>query len=163
LEEKASELAAELWGDDDLDLIRLALQGACTAKTGRWDLARIPLEEAHQKGCRDILCLRWYALTLLALQQFQPAIEILEQWLAVQPDNSEAKSYLAAAQRPEQFGETMKRIRDAHLRSLGLMGNKMTPRKPNIRVEDAVREMIQASGACGTKITGFKPKAKERK
>ena len=167
-EEKASELAAEIWGDVDLDLIRLVLKGACTAKTGRWDNALAPLGEAHRQGCRDVLCLRWYALTLLALQQFQPAIGILEQWLAVQPDNSEAKSYLAAAQRPDQFDETLRRIRDAHLRSLGMMGKKIAPRSPNIRVEEAVREMIQASGVCTSgqcrhkKITGgFKPRIKE--
>jgi len=168
-EDKASELAAEICGDVDLDLIRLVLKGACIAKTGRWDNALAPLAEAHRQGCRDVLCLRWYALTLLALQQFRLASEILEQWLSIQPDNSEAKSYLAAAQRPDQFGETLTRIRDAHLRSLGMMGKKIAPRSPNIRVEDAVREMIQASGACGPGscgrnkiIGGFKPKVKER-
>jgi len=159
LEEKASELAAEIWGDVDLDLIRLVIKGACLAKTGRWDLALDPLEEAHQKGCRDIMCLRWYALALLASQQFEPAIEILDQWLAIQPDNSEAKSYHAAAQHPERFNETLRRIRDAHLQSLGLISNKTTPRKPNIRIEDAVREMIQSSGSCG-RIAGCKPKSK---
>ena len=162
LEEKASDLAAEIWGDVELDLIRLVLKGACTAKSGRWEHALAPLKEAYKQGCRDVLCLRWYALTFLALQQFQSAIGILEEWLAIQPDNSEAKSYLAAAMRPEQFGETLQRIRDAHLRSLGVMANKIAPRKPNIRIEDAVREMIQASGTCG-KITGFKPKVKERR
>ena len=160
-EEKALELAAEIWGDVELDLIRLTLKGACTAKAGQWERALSPLKEAYEKGCRDILCLRWYALTLLALQQFLPAISILEEWLAVQPDNSEAKSYYAAAQRPDQFSDTLKRIRDAHLRSLGVMGKKIAPRKPNIRIEDAVREMIQASGSAG-KITGFKPKVKKQ-
>jgi tetratricopeptide (TPR) repeat protein len=162
LEEKASELAAEIWGDVDLDLIRLALKGACLAKSGRWDLALAPLKEAHQGGCRDVLCLRWYALALLALQQFQPANEILEQWLEVQPDNTEAKSYRAAAQNPDQFGDSLKRIRDAHLRSLGVMAERIKPRKSHVRIEDAIREMIQSSGTCGTKISGFKPKAKER-
>ena len=162
LEEKASELASEIWGDVDLDLIRLALRGACTAKSGRWDLALSPLEEAYQEGCRDVLCLRWYALTLLALQKFGEAVEILTQWLAVQPENTEARSYLAAAQNPDQFGDTMKRIRDAHLRSLGVMGDKIKPRKSHIRIEDAVREMIQSSGSCGSKISGFKPRVKER-
>ena len=157
LEEKASDLAAEIWGDVELDLIRLVLKGACAAKAGRWDQALAPLEEAHQKGCRDILCLRWYALTLLALQQFKPAVEILEQWLTIQPDNAEATSYRMAAQNPDRFDETLKRIRDTHLRSLGMMADKNSPRKSNLRIEDAVREMIQASGAFGGKITGFKP------
>ena len=97
---------------------------------------------------------------MLALQQFTPAIDILEQWLALQPDNSEAKSYHAAAQHPDRFGEMLRRIRDAHLRSLGMMANEIAPRKPNIRIEEAVREMIQASGAFGGKVTGFKPKPK---
>ena len=158
-EKKASELAAEIWGDVDLDLLRLVIKGACAAKTGCWDAALLPLSEAHQKGCRDTLCLRWYALALLALQQFAPAVEILEQWLAIQPDNSEAKSYHAAAQHPERFGDMLRKIRDAHLRSLGMMTPKITTRKPNIRIEDAVREMIQASGSGG-KICGFKPKSK---
>ena len=160
-EEKASELAAEMWGDVDLDLIRLVLKGACTAKAGDWDAALIPLSEAHKLGCQDVLCLRWYALALLASQQFGAAMEILAQWLIVQPDNSEAKSYFAAAQRPDQFAETLVRIRDAHLRSLGMVAKKTVPRKSHVRIDDAVREMIQASGACG-KITGFKPKVKER-
>ena len=160
VEEKASELAAEIWGDVDLDLLRLVIKGACLAKTGRWDLALAPLTEAHQQGCRDILCLRWYALALLATQQFKLAIEILEEWLAIQPDNSEAKSYHAAAQHPNRFSEMLRRIRNTHLRSLGLMIKKpAASRKPNIRIEDAVREMIQASGSCG-KICGFKPKSK---
>jgi len=161
LEDKASELSAEIWGDVELDLIRLAVKGACIAKTGRWEHAFAPLKEAYDKGCRDILCLRWYALALLALQQFPSAIGILAEWLEVQPDNAEAKSYYAAAQHPGQFSETLRRIQDAHLRSLGVMAKKIAPRKPNIRIEDAVREMIQASGTCG-KITGFKPKVKGR-
>jgi hypothetical protein len=53
----------------------------------------------------------------------------------------------------------LRRIRDAHLKSLGMMAGKTAPRKSNIRIEDAVREMIQAGGASG-KITGFKPKSK---
>ena len=161
-EEKASDLAAEIWGDTELDLIRLALKGACAAKTGRWDMAVGPLKEAHESGCRDVLCLRWYALALLAEQQFELAIEILEQWLAIQPDNSEAKSYHAAAQSPENFGTTLTRIRDAHLRSLGVMGKKIVPRKPNIRIEDAIREMVQSSGSS-EKIIGFKPKVKGKR
>jgi tetratricopeptide (TPR) repeat protein len=156
MEEAASELAAETWGDVALDWIRLVIKGACAAKTGRWDKALAPLEEAHKDGCRDTLCLRWYALTLLALQQFQPAIEILEQWLAVQPGNTEAKSYHAAAQHPENFNDSLKRIRDTHLRSLGMTADKFPPRKPNVRIEDAVREMIQSSGTCGCKINGFR-------
>jgi tetratricopeptide (TPR) repeat protein len=159
MEEAASELAAEIWGDVALDWIRLVIKGACAAKSGRWDLALAPLEEAHKDGCRDTLCLRWYALTLLALQQFKQAIEILDQWLALQPDNSEAKSYRAAAEHPDRFSEALKRIRDSHLRSLGMIADKVAPRKPNVRIDEAVREMIQASGTCG-KITGFKPKSK---
>jgi len=158
--EKASALAAEIWGDVELDLIRLVIQGACSAKAGRWDSALAPLKEAHEQGCRDVLCLRWYSLTLLALQQFQPAMEILDQWIAVQPDNSEAKSYRAAAQHPDQFGGSLRRIRDAHLRSLGMMATKIAPRKPNVRIDEAVREMIQSSGAFGGKISGFKPSTK---
>ena len=157
-EEKASDLAAEIWGDVALDQIRLAINGACLAKSGRWDLALEPLAEAHQQGCRDVLALRWYALALLATQQFKLAVEILEQWLAIQPENSEAKSYHAAAQHPEQFGEMLRRIQNVHLRTLGLLTNKSAPRKVNIRIEDAVREMIQSSGSC--KISGFKPKTK---
>jgi tetratricopeptide (TPR) repeat protein len=162
LEEKASELAAEIWGDVDLDLIRLALKGACLAKSGQWDKALVPLDEAYQQGCRDVLCLRWYALALLAVQQFPAAIEILDQWLAVQPENSEAKSYRAAARHPDQFCDSLKRIRDVHLRSLGVLADNVKPRKPHVRIDDAVREMIQSSGTCGGKISGFKPRVKER-
>jgi tetratricopeptide (TPR) repeat protein len=148
LELKASELAATIWGDHDLDLIRMVLTGACQAKAGNWKEAVHPLETAYFKGCRDILCLRWYSLTLLSLGQFPQAVAVLEQWLALEPDNSEAKSYHTAAQRPERFGEMLRQIRDRQLRSLGVKPNHFAP-KSHIRIDEAVREMIHASGSFG--------------
>ncbi|MDR0520830.1 MAG: hypothetical protein LBH00_03130 [Planctomycetaceae bacterium] len=160
-EEDACRLAAEIWGDTALDQIRLVLKGACFAKSGRWDLALVPLKEAYTDGCKDVLALRWYALTLLAKLQFKEALTILEEWIAVQPDNSEALSYYAAAQHPDRFGEMLNRIRNTHLKSLGIVPE--IPRKSTLRIDDAVREMIQHSGAPSGKssiITGFKPKVK---
>jgi hypothetical protein len=154
-------LAASIWGDAELDLIRLVLKGACFAKSGRWNLALRPLEDAYNQGCRDVFGIRWYALTLLATLQFKPAVTILEEWLTMQPENSEAKSYLAAAQQPGRFGEMLKRIHDSHLRTLGVAAEPISLRKPGVRIDDAIREMIQSSGSFGGKITGFKPQPKK--
>lgn len=168
MEEKAKEFAATLWGDVELDRLRQSLTGACLASGGHWDEAMGPLEQAFVEGCRDPLCLRWYSLTLLSLVRFEKAIEVLRLWLEVEPENSEAKSYLFAAQHPESFSEIVRTIQTAQLNSLGIAGaelfqkniakagKKVAPKKGNRAIDDAVREMVASSGTPG-RIRCFKP------
>jgi len=150
-EYKAHEYAATLWGGGELDRIREVLTGACRAAAGAWNAAVIPLESAYLSGCRDVLCLRWYAIALLALARFLEAIRILEEWLAVDPTNSEASAFHFAASQPERFGEIMEQIHWAQMQSLGIAVQKIG--KPDFPDNsDAVREMIVASAVVPEKI-----------
>ena len=150
-EYKAHEFAATLWGDKELDQIREVLTGACRAAAGAWNAAAIPLESAYLGGCRDVLCLRWYALTLLALARFPEAIRILEEWLTADPTNSEASAFHFAASQPERFGEVMEQIHRTQMQALGVAVPKAGGRDHPDN-SDAVREMIVASGAVPEKM-----------
>ena len=148
---KSHEFAAMLWGGEELDRIREVLTGACRATAGAWNAAEIPLESAYLSGCRDVLCLRWYAMTLLALARFPEARRILEEWLAMDPTNSEASAFHFAANQPEQFGEIMEQIYRTQMQTLGV--NVLSPNKAHRPDNsDAVREMIVASGAVPEKM-----------
>ncbi|MDR1053673.1 MAG: hypothetical protein LBL39_05810, partial [Planctomycetaceae bacterium] len=68
-ETKARELAALLFGGEQLDLMRDTITGACHGSAGRWREALFTLERAYQGGCRDQLCSRWYSLALIAAGQ----------------------------------------------------------------------------------------------
>ena len=148
---KAHEFAATLWGGEELDRIREVLTGACRATAGAWTAAVIPLESAYLNGCRDALCLRWYALSLLALTRFPEAIRILEEWLAIDPTNSEAHAFHFAASRPERFNETMDQIYRTQLRRLGV-NVPMNEHPDHPDNSDALREMIVASATVPEKM-----------
>ena len=148
---KSHEFAATLWGGEELDRIREVLTGACRATAGAWNAAEIPLESAYLNGCRDVLCLRWYALTLLALARFPESRRILEEWLVIDPTNSEASAFHFAAKQPERFGEIMEQIYHVRMQALGV--NVPSPDKTlQPDNSDAVREMIVASGAAPEKM-----------
>ncbi|GHT45055.1 hypothetical protein FACS189454_03930 [Planctomycetales bacterium] len=155
-ETKGCEFAAEIWGDELLDQMRLVIKGACAAKMGAWNEALPPLEDAYQSGCKNVLGLRWYALALLALKDFDRAKEVLDEWLKIEPKNTEAKSYRDAASQPDQFVSKLRRTQEQNLKALG--ANAMfVPRKPAVSIDTAVQEMIQSSASLGNGITGFKP------
>ncbi|MDR3183336.1 MAG: tetratricopeptide repeat protein [Planctomycetaceae bacterium] len=160
-EEKAGDLAANLWGDAILDQMRLVIKGACLAKQGNWAEALLPLSGAYDSGCREVLGLRWYALTLLSQKEFEKAAVILDQWIAVEPNNLEAKSYKSAAAQPDNFCKQLRSSRDRALKAFGVPADNLVPRRNAIRIDDAVQEMMQSSASLGGKITGFKPKAPE--
>jgi tetratricopeptide (TPR) repeat protein len=150
-EPKALELAGMIWGDAELDKMRNVIYGACRGTAGSWVEAAGYVEKAYQDSCRDVLCLRWYSLALLSTRRFTSAIDILKEWLAVEPDNQEARSFLAAAHRPERFSETIGKIRDTQLKALGVAPDALDkkPHKKAASVEKAVREMILSSGGLG--------------
>lgn len=77
--------------------LRGAVRGACLAARQDWPEALGFLQAAHEAGCRDPICLRWLAISLLATGKNTAAEEILRQWSAVDPRSSELQAYLVAA------------------------------------------------------------------
>lgn len=76
--------------------LRGAVRGACLAARQDWIEALGFLQAAHEAGCRDPICLRWLAISLLASGKTTAAEEILRQWSFVDPRSSELQAYLAA-------------------------------------------------------------------
>lgn len=146
---KAHELAAVLWGDERLDRMREVLTGACRASAGASEAAVLPLEAAYMNGCRDILCLRWYSLTLLSLRRFEDAISVIRQWVQADPAGSEARAYLQAAMNPDRFGEIIGQMRRSQLELLGVDPDA------DQTASEAVREMVDASGKSRRGLIGI--------
>jgi tetratricopeptide (TPR) repeat protein len=154
-ESKGHEFAATIWGGTDLDLIREVITGACRASAGNWGKAILPLELAYWDGCHDILCLRWYSLTLLSLTRFNEAAIILEEWNRLEPENKEAQAFLVAARQPEHFSKIVGQFRDSQIKVLGIskpeiLGKSFTQnsiQKSRNMIENAIREMIVSSAS----------------
>jgi tetratricopeptide (TPR) repeat protein len=79
-----------------LDAMRTAVRGACLAAKKDWNSARTFLQTAYDGGCRDVICLRWLAVTLISCEQFSAAEPILRQWQAAAPASAEVQKYLGA-------------------------------------------------------------------
>ncbi len=171
MESQAQQLAATVWGDQELDWMLDVITGACRASAGQWESALTPLKQALNAGCRDLLCLRWCSLTLLSLIHFAEAKEVLKLWIEADPENTEAQSYLLATKHPESFGKIVQSIQDARLQALGIAGAELFKKKAagNAKdgvakdakkkvpaIEDAVRDMVSSSGTGG-KIRCFRP------
>jgi tetratricopeptide (TPR) repeat protein len=77
-------------------VLRAAVRGACLAIQQNWIPAWSNLQAAYGEGCRDPICLRWLAVTLISTGQTQAAEPILHQWRQVEPGNAEVYGYLAA-------------------------------------------------------------------
>ena len=75
-----------------------AVRGACLAGEENWAGAVAYLQTAFDAGCYDVLCLRWISLTYAALEQFDAAQEVLEQWRAIEPDSQEISKITARIQ-----------------------------------------------------------------
>jgi len=73
-----------------------AIRGACKAAAKDWLAALGLLQGAYLAGCREPLCLRWLAVTLLSNGQARAAEPILHEWLQLEPDNAEVQTYLKA-------------------------------------------------------------------
>ncbi len=78
-----------------LESLRIGLRGACLAAQGNWIAALTYLRTAYEATCRDPICLRWYAVGLLALGQHDAAREILLEWQRLAPSDAEVARYLA--------------------------------------------------------------------
>ncbi len=81
-----------------LEALRSAVRGACLAVQQNWIAARAYLQVAYQAGCRDALCLRWLAVTLMSTGDNPAATEILQEWQRHEPANLEPQRYLEAIQ-----------------------------------------------------------------
>ena|GEM_PF-1749589 len=158
---KAHRVAERVWDGEELDLMQDVLTGACRAAAGSPESAILPLEDTYENGCRDILCLRWYAMTLLSMNRFADAVPVLEEWCAAAPNNAEAKTYLEGAKNPAIFAgviEKLRRCQSAFLDSLN-SGEKSVPL---VSPAKAVSEMIEssASNSSGIQVSSFgKPTA----
>jgi len=78
------------------DPLQDAIRGACRVAHKQWTEALAYLQSAYVMGCRDPLCLRWLAVTLLSRGQLQAAEPVLLEWKKQQPTNPEVARYLAA-------------------------------------------------------------------
>jgi len=72
-----------------LEAYRSAVRGACLAAKSSWSTAISYLQSAYGAGCREPVCLRWYATTLAALRKLEQSREVLEQWKAADPHTAE--------------------------------------------------------------------------
>lgn len=141
---KAHDAAAKVFEGEELDLMQDVLSGACRASAGAYEAAILPLEAAYADGCRDLLCLRWYALSLISLERFDDAIPIIEEWTASAPESKEAKAYLAAAKDPAHFHriiDQMKAKQQRILRNSGKPSGSLA-----FQAQQAVQEMVRSSG-----------------
>jgi Flp pilus assembly protein TadD len=80
------------------DSLRTAVRGACLAAKQDWPSARTYLRAAYDAGCRDLLCLQWLAVTLVACEEFELAEPILKQWQELAPGNVDVQRYIEAIQ-----------------------------------------------------------------
>jgi tetratricopeptide (TPR) repeat protein len=78
------------------EALRAAVRGACLAAKQQWSEARVFLDTAYKAGCRDILCLRWLAATLLACGARSEAASIVAEWQALEPESGELRAYQQA-------------------------------------------------------------------
>ena len=97
LRQKALDQVNMLLGDSvDREALRTAVRGACLASRQQWAKSTTYLETAYAAGCRDPICLRWFAISLLSTGNVNRAEPVLYQWLRREPDNAEALAYLQA-------------------------------------------------------------------
>ena len=76
--------------------LRSAVRGACLASQKSWVMALAHLKTAHSAGCRDPLCLRWLAMSLLATGELEALDPILGEWRQIEPRSVEALRYQEA-------------------------------------------------------------------
>ena len=94
-----------------------AVRGACEAAAERWTPALGYLQSAYIEGCRDPLCFRWLAVTLLTNGQIEAAKPVLLEWERLEPANRELRAYLAAIrQQREAVGDDQQPADERYLR-----------------------------------------------
>jgi len=76
-----------------------AIRGASKAAGRDWPAALGLLQGAYAAGCREPLCLKWLAVTLLSNGQTDAARPVLREWLRIEPHNAEVQAYLNVLER----------------------------------------------------------------
>ena len=84
------------------DALRNVVPGACQVGRQNWIPALAYLQSAYSSGCRDSLCLRWLATALVSTGCRESSQPVLEEWLAIEPHNAEARGFAAALQEPAE-------------------------------------------------------------
>jgi len=92
--EEALRAAEGLATGNDGRWLAEAVRGACRAAAKQWTAALALLQGAYVAGCRDPLCLRWLAVTLLSNGAVEAAAPVLEEWQQADPLNPEVQTYL---------------------------------------------------------------------
>lgn len=95
--DKALPLVDELPLDDESKTaLASAVRGAAQAALGQWLAALGYLQSAYLAGCREPLCLRGLAVTLMSNGQVNEAKPILREWQTIEPENPEPAQYIDA-------------------------------------------------------------------
>ena len=81
----------------NLEAFRSAVRGACFAVQENLIAAKAYLQAGYSHGCRDPICLKWFALCLIATGDRAAARPILEAWKQIDPRNQEVDRLLANA------------------------------------------------------------------
>ncbi len=95
LRDEAIQLVGHLGITEHKEALTSAVRGACLASKENWLPANAYLKTAFDAGCRDVVCLRWYAVALLRQGLVNEAKVVLAEWEAVDAHDAELKSYLA--------------------------------------------------------------------
>ncbi len=82
-----------------------AVRGACRAAQQDWTKALGYLQAAYVAGCRDLICLRWLAITLLSNGEFEAARPVLAEWSEIAPNSAELLAFLKAIEAHETPAE----------------------------------------------------------
>ena len=90
---------------DHREPLRDAIRGACKAAVKDWTPALGFLQSAYVAGCRDPICLRWLAVTLLSNGQTEAAKPVLHEWQRIEPASVELHAYLAAVEQEATAGQ----------------------------------------------------------
>lgn len=89
--QEALRLAGRLGLDrESQNLLRSVVRGACMAARKNWTGALASLAAAYQTGCREVLCMRWYTISLLSTGKSEAAVEVLSEWARIEPNSGEA-------------------------------------------------------------------------
>jgi len=92
--EEGLRAAEGLAAGDDRHWLAEAVRGACRAAAKEWTAALALLQGAYVAGCRDPLCLRWLAVTLLSNGAVEAAAPVLDEWQQADPLNPEVQTYV---------------------------------------------------------------------
>jgi len=104
--EEALRAAEGLAAGDDRRWLAEAVRGACRAAAKEWTAALALLQGAYVAGCRDPLCLRWLAVTLLSNGAVEAAAPVLEEWQQADPLNPEVQTYLDVVRERRATGDS---------------------------------------------------------